>query len=207
MCSTELLDNTVSAGLAGVEQSHSPPAQLVQTIVLVAGIHRYTMRLVEFAEAQGAPWRAVHVALDESLVAAIRERWETDVGLGELVILKSHDGSLVSPIRRYIERYLFRYPTGLIQVVIGQVHTGNAITQLLHRTPDFISRYALHDLERVVTTIVPIHLTPHDGWKIETSPTLLGVPLTGRTLAGLAVLVCFVLTLLYYWGWAAPWLP
>lgn len=130
----------------------------VRAIVLVGDVHRETLRLVEFANSLGIPWQAVHVAVNEDRVASIQQKWAERVGIGELVILRSPYRSLSRPIRKYVIQLLQENPDTYIQVVLGQLRTGHAMAQLLHQNSHFIEQLALQDLERVVTTVVPIQL-------------------------------------------------
>ena len=130
----------------------------VRALVLVGDVHRETLRLVEFANSLGVPWDAVHVAVNEDRVASIQQKWAERVGLGNLVILRSPYRSLSRPIRRYVMQLLQENPDTYIQVILGQLRTGSTIAQLLHQNSHFIEQLALQDLERVVTTVVPIQL-------------------------------------------------
>lgn len=140
---------------AGAEMRHH-----VDTIVLIADIHRETMKLVDFAQSLERPWKAIHVAVDEERVAEIQRKWKERIGdeVGTLIVLRSPYRSLIRPIRAYIERLRHEYPDGYIHVIMGQLRTGNPATQFLHQNSHFIEQLALHDIENVVTTIVPLHL-------------------------------------------------
>ncbi|MFN8442155.1 MAG: APC family permease [Caldilineaceae bacterium] len=132
----------------------------VDTIVLVADIHRETMKLIDFAQSLGRPWKALHVAVDEEKVAEVKRKWKERIGddVGKLIVLNSPYRSLIRPIRAYIERTRSEHPDGYIHVVMGQLRTGNPATQFLHQNSHFIEQLALHDIDNVVTTIVPLHL-------------------------------------------------
>ncbi len=140
----------------------------VHTVVLVGDVHRETMQLMQFVYSLGTPWTAVHVAVNPERVPLIQKKWNERVGLGELIILPSPFRSLSRPIRRYLQSVVEQYPEGFVQVVLGQLQTGNALTQVLHQNSHFIEQLAIQDLDRVVTTVVPIQLyelekTPHAG--------------------------------------------
>jgi len=132
----------------------------VDTVVLVADIHRETMKLIDFAQSLDRPWKAVHVAVDEERVEDIKRKWKERIGedIGNLIILRSPYRSLIRPIRGYVERLRQEHPDGYIHVVLGQLRTGNPATQFLHQNSHFIEQLALHDIDNVVTTIVPLHL-------------------------------------------------
>ncbi len=130
----------------------------VQTIVLVSDVHRETLRLVEFANSLGLPWKAVHIAVHEERVADIQRKWQERVGMGELVVLKSPFRSLTRPLHNYVERCLRQNPGGYVHLVLGELRTGNPLSQILHQNAHFIEQLALNDLRGVVTTIVPFPL-------------------------------------------------
>src|SRR4029453_12288694 len=48
----------------------------VRTIVLVADVHRETMRLVEYVESLGVAWEAVHIAVHSEQVPEIQRKWQ-----------------------------------------------------------------------------------------------------------------------------------
>ncbi len=141
----------------------------VQAIVLVSDVHRETLRLVEFANSLGIPWKAVHVGIQEDKIESIKRKWQERVSVGELVIVQSPYRSLSRPIREYVVGLLKDEPNGYVQVILGQLQTGNAWSQVLHQNAHFIEQLALQDLDRVVTTVLPIQLYSlvdegsHDG--------------------------------------------
>lgn len=130
----------------------------VETLVLVGDVHRETMRLVEFAISLGVPWKAVHIGVNEERTAEVQRKWEERVGMGELMVLKSPYRSLTRPLHSYVKRRLKQTPGGFIHVVLGELRTGNALTQVLHQNAHFIEQLALSDLNGVVTTVVPFPL-------------------------------------------------
>ena len=130
----------------------------VHTIVLVADVHRETMRLIEFAQSLGVTWEAVHIAVHEERIADIQRKWQERIGVGQLTIVPSPYRSLAQPLRGYIEHCLQVYSDGYVHVIMGELRTGNALTQLLHQNAHIIEQLALRGLDRVVTTIVPLEL-------------------------------------------------
>jgi hypothetical protein len=130
----------------------------IETIILVGDVHRETMRLVEFAISLGVPWKAIHIAVNEERVADVQRKWQERVGMGELMVLKSPYRSLTRPLHNYVKRRLKQNPGGFIHVVLGELRTGNALTQVLHQNAHFIEQLALSDLNGVVTTVVPFPL-------------------------------------------------
>ena len=125
------------------------------------------MRLVEFAISLGVPWKAVHIAVNEARVDDVQRKWEERVGVGELVVLKSPYRSVTRPLHQYIKRRLKHNPGGFIHVVLGELRTGNAMTQVLHQNAHLIEQLALSDLDGVVTSVVPFKL---ENYEVEDFP-------------------------------------
>ncbi|MFN8500116.1 MAG: APC family permease [Anaerolineae bacterium] len=141
---------------AGQHVAYAP--RPIQAIVLVSDVHRETLRLVEFANSLGIPWKGVHVAIQEEKVESIRQKWAERVNVAELDIVQSPYRSLSRPIREYVLNLLKETPNGYVQVILGQLQTGNPWSQVLHQNAHFIEQLALQDLDRVVTTVLPIQL-------------------------------------------------
>jgi amino acid transporter len=130
----------------------------METIVLVSGVHRETMRLVDVANAMGMPWQAVHIAVNEAAVPEIQRKWKERIGMGELLILKSPYRSVAQPLRRYVKRLLRQNPDSYVHIVMGELRTGNPMAQVLHQNAHFIEQLALNGLDGVLTTVVPFSL-------------------------------------------------
>lgn len=133
----------------------------VDTLILVGDIHRETLRLVEFANALGVPWKAVHIAVHEDRVAKIQQKWQERVGVGDLIIVPSPYRSLTRPLRDYVMGLLEDHPDGFIHIVMGQLRTRNPLAQFLHQNAHLIEQVALQDIEGVVTTVVTFQLDEH----------------------------------------------
>lgn len=129
----------------------------VKSILLVGDIHRETLKLINFAESLGIPWEAVHIGVNEEKEKLLRQRWEERVGVGKLTIVRSPYRSLTKPLRSFVLKELEK-TDGYIQVIMGELRTGNPATQMLHQNAHIIERLALSDLPRVVTTTVPFQL-------------------------------------------------
>ncbi len=130
----------------------------VQAIVLVGDVHRETMHLIEFARSLNVPWHAVHIAVNEERIADIRRKWDERVGVGDLVVVRSPYRSLTRPLRAYVHKLHKTDPDGYVQVIMGELRTGNTATQALHQNAHIIQRLALNDIPNIVATIVPFQL-------------------------------------------------
>ena len=149
---------SVAKILSTAGQHASSEPRHVEAIVLVGDVHRETLKLVEFANSLNVPWHAVHIAVNEERVADVQKKWAERVGIGELVVVRSPFRSLTRPLRAHVEKMLRNNPGGYVQVIMGELRTGNAATQALHQNAHIIQRLALNDLPGVVATIVPFQL-------------------------------------------------
>ncbi len=139
----------------------------VSSIVLVEDVHAGTLRLVDYANSLGLPWKAIHVQLNTTRSEAVRQKWMERVGPDkELVLLESPYRSLMGPIKQYVEEELERIPgDGYVNVILGHLVMDTVFEQVLHQNSAFIFNLALQSLERVVVTIVPyqIHHLHHEN--------------------------------------------
>lgn len=156
---------TVARVLSTEGETYRLRRRHVETLLLVGDVHRETMRLVEFANSLGVPWKAVHIAVNEERVADVRRKWAERIGndVGELVILPSPFRSVTRPLHHYVRRRLKENPDGYIHVVLGELRTGNPLSQVLHQNAHLIEQLALSDLDGVVTTVVPFPLEGFTG--------------------------------------------
>jgi len=133
----------------------------VQTLILVDDVHNETIRMVNFARAIGAPWKAIHIAINPDKVSKVRERWNEYIGEGELEIIDSPYRHLAAPIREYVENLLEQNPSLFVQVILGHLAMGSFWEQALHQNSAYVFNVALTGLERVVVTQVPYQI--HDA--------------------------------------------
>jgi len=130
----------------------------IQTIVLIENVHQETLRLIDFAKSLGGSWQGVHVGVNPERVEEVKKKWAERIGEGELVILESPFRSLSRPIRKYVEELTSKNPDMILHVVMGELLTGNPLTQILHQNSHYIQQLALQDLDNVVISIVPVKL-------------------------------------------------
>lgn len=137
--------------------------QLVQTLVLVDGVHSGTLELVNFAKSLKHPWHAVHIGINPEKASKVSDLWDKIIGEGELVVVPSPYRQLNRPIRAYVEKLLLENPDTIIHVVVGHLSMETAWEQMLHQNSVLIFNLALNGLERVVLTIVPHQVRRKNG--------------------------------------------
>lgn len=134
----------------------------IKTLVLVGDVHRETMLLVEFANSLGVDWTPVHVAVYPERVPEIQQKWCERVGLKPLEVIEAPYRGLVHPVRTYVKKLLRTHPDSFVHVIIGELNTGNPLSQILHQNAHRLEQGGLRDLEGVVTTIVPLQLEMYE---------------------------------------------
>ena len=144
-------------------QTPLKPTDHVITVLLVDGVHKGTLQMVNFAKSMGNPWHAVHVGVNADKTRVAQERWQQYIGEGELVVLPSPYRHLVAPIREYVIQLLEDNPTAIVHIVMGHLAMDSVLTQALHQNSSLILNLGLTGLERVVVTIVPLQVRQNGG--------------------------------------------
>lgn len=131
----------------------------VKTLVLVDDVHAGTIHTINFAKSLGAPWTAVHVAIDPEKADRVRRSWQERIGdEAYLKILPSPYRELTGPVHKYIEELLEELGEGYIHVIVGHLAMGSLIGQALHQNAAVALNFALQDIERIAVTTVAYQL-------------------------------------------------
>lgn len=143
----------------------SKARHLIKSIVLIDDVHAGTLRLVEYAKSLGAPWRAIHIALDEQRVETVKQKWRDRIAEPEeqLLVIESPFRQLVEPIRTYVTNERDTDPDGYVNVIMGHLVMDTAWEQMLHQNSAYIFSLALQNIDRVVVTTVPYQLHHENG--------------------------------------------
>jgi amino acid transporter len=138
-------------------------ARSVQTVILIDNVHAETVKMVNFAKSLQHPWKAVHIGINPDRVESVREKWQTRIGEGELVVIDSPLRLLAEPIRDYIQELQTKNPGCFVHIIMGHLVMDTFWEQALHQNSAFIFTLALGDLENVAVTSVPyqIHHMKH----------------------------------------------
>jgi hypothetical protein len=125
---------------------------------------------VNYAEALGVPWKAIHIEINPQKSSVVRKKWQERIvdvlGERELAIVESPYRQLISPIRQYVEEELAKHPNSFINIIMGHLVMETPWEQVLHQNSAYIFSLALQQLERVAVINVPyqIHnLHHHNG--------------------------------------------
>ncbi len=130
----------------------------MRTVLLVDGVHKETVRLVNFAKSLGHDWQAIHVGVNPERAQQVTERWQEYIGEGELIVLPSPFRLLAEPIREYILKLQVEHPGCYVHVVMGNLVMDTFWEQTLHQNTSLIFNLSLSRLENVAVTTVPYQI-------------------------------------------------
>ena len=131
----------------------------VKTLVLVDDVHAGTVHTINFAKSLGAPWTAVHVAIDPEKSERVRQAWQERIGdEAYLKVLPSPYRELTGPVHEYIEELMEELGGGYIHVIVGHLVMSSLSGQALHQNAAVALNFALQDIERVAVTTVAYQL-------------------------------------------------
>jgi len=130
-----------------------------EVIVPISGIHRGTVRALEYAKAI-APGHvtALYINIDESETQKLRERWDRLGGAVELVVLASPYRSLVGPMLRYLDRRMSAHQDQIVTIVLPEFIPARWWQHLLHNQTSLMLKGSLLFKPDIVVTSVPYHL-------------------------------------------------
>ena len=127
----------------------------VKTLVMVDDVHAGTIHTINFAKSLGAPWTALHVAIDPDKAEAVRKRWNERIGdEAYLKILPSPFRELTGPVHQYVEELMGEMNDGYIHVIVGHLVMSSIQGQALHQNAAIALNLALQDVRRVAVTTV-----------------------------------------------------
>jgi hypothetical protein len=127
----------------------------VKTLVMVDDVHAGTIHTINFAKSLGAPWTALHVAIDPDKSARVRQHWNERIGdEAYLKILPSPYRELSGPVHQYVEELMSEMNDGYIHVIVGHLVMSTVPGQALHQNAAVALNLALQDIRRVAVTTV-----------------------------------------------------
>ena len=127
----------------------------VKTLVMVDDVHAGTVHTINFAKSLGAPWTALHIAIDPEKSERVRQRWVERIGdEAYLKIIPSPYRELTGPVHRYVEELMAEMNDGYIHVIVGHLVMDSLQGQALHQNAAITLNLALQDIRRVAVTTV-----------------------------------------------------
>jgi amino acid transporter len=130
-----------------------------RVILTIGGVHRGTLRALNYARALSPDVTAVHVSLDPDEEQKVRAKWETWGDGVRLVIIPSPYRALIEPLLDYIRSVARqRQPGEILTVVVPQFVPERALHNVLHMQTAFVLQIGLLGVRDVVITEVPYHI-------------------------------------------------
>ncbi len=138
----------------------------VHAVVLVAQVHRPTLRALAFAQALSPnTLEAVVVDTEPAAGGRLLEAWD-DAGIEvPLRILHSPYRQVVRPVVDYVRSVRRESPRTVVSVYVPEYVVGHWWERLLHNQNTFRIKAALALLPGVVITSVPYHVQPPSARK------------------------------------------
>ena len=142
------------------------PAQGVRNhvLLLVPDIHRGIIPALQLARSMSSEARAVHISIDPTREAKVRQRWTLYSRGLPLTVLPSPFRSLTEPIIDYVRALRERDPQSMVIVVIPEFEPKGWFPKLLHGHAGLALAVRLHFIPGVVVVNVPYHIAgfvPH----------------------------------------------
>ncbi|KJK49258.1 DNA-binding protein [Lentzea aerocolonigenes] len=135
------------------------PVTRVHGIVLVAALHKPTLRALAFARATGpASLTALTVALDGATTGELRERWAQRVPDVPLVVVDSPYREMARPVVEYVRRFRAAHGDDLVCVFVPEYVVGRWWEALLHNQSALRLKGRLLFERGVMVANVPWHL-------------------------------------------------
>jgi hypothetical protein len=126
--------------------------------VLVPDIHRGVIPAIQYARSISPDAKALHVAIDPSREARLRERWTLYSRGVPLTILESPYRSLVDPILDMVDRIRAQEPNALVTLVVPEFLPRGLLAKLLHGQAALLLNLRLHQKQGVILITVPYHI-------------------------------------------------
>ena len=127
----------------------------VKTLVMVDDVHIGTINTINFAKSLGAPWTAVHVAIDPEKAERVKRLWAERIGdEAYLKVLPSPYRELTDPVHEYVEELFKEFRNGYIHVIVGHLAMETLPGQALHQNAAITLNLALQDIKHVAVTTV-----------------------------------------------------
>lgn len=127
-----------------------------RVIVLIGGVHKGSLKALEYARSVSPDVTAVHISIDPAESQKIRDKWGQYGEGTRLVILESPYRLLVEPVMQYLGKLLAaRQPSEMLTIVLPQFVPAHWWENLLHNQTALMLRFALLFKPGVVIVEVP----------------------------------------------------
>ncbi|MBS1724560.1 MAG: APC family permease [Armatimonadetes bacterium] len=147
------------AGELNVREGMSVPAYRSANLLLVPRLHRGVLKAIGYAKASATDVRGLHVTLDYTSAAKIKDDWARFGVDMPLVILDSPYRSLIEPVLDYIDQMIAEDPDLIVTVIVPQAVPKYFFQSLLHNNAAVGLKLALGTRRNVVITNIRYFLT------------------------------------------------
>jgi hypothetical protein len=148
--------DTVAYETAAEEQAVTGVAHEVAALILVASIHKPTLRALAYARAtRPAELRAVTVSVEGSEAQRLARQWEELEIPVPLIVLESPYREINSPIVQYVQMLQREHPNRLLAVYVPEFVVDHWWERLLHNRSAARLKRRLTALPNVVVITVP----------------------------------------------------
>jgi len=137
----------------------------IKTLVMVADVHKHTETIISYALSLENAFTPVYVSLNKEKEQMVKNKWselrtkvkrDTKTDIGELLVLEAPYRSISEPIIKYMDAYPDKDVCW--SVIMGHIHTGNWLTQILHQNAALILEGTLRHRNNVTMTVVPFNI-------------------------------------------------
>lgn len=137
------------------EETFKEPKEVKSTsIVLVSSIHKGIIPALKYARTLSSDCRALHIEVENTESALLRERWPK-FGLDiPLVILESPYRTITDQLLRYIDEAKKERPDQIITVILPEFVVSNWWHGILHNKSSLFIKLALMTRRNIVVTNV-----------------------------------------------------
>jgi hypothetical protein len=144
---------------AGEPETEESPEQLRHlVVVLVASLHRPTLRALAYAASLGQPVLAVHLSPDQEEAGRFRGYWHAWGEHVRLEIVISPYRAVVAPLARYLQALHQQRPELTLTVIVPEIIVSHHRRQLLHTHVAARLRRVLRMQPETVISTIPFHL-------------------------------------------------
>jgi amino acid transporter len=144
---------------AGEPETEESPEQLRHlVVVLVASLHRPTLRALAYAASLGQPVLAVHLSPDQEEAGRFRGYWHAWGEHVRLEIVISPYRAVVAPLARYLQALHQQRPELTLTVIVPETIVSHRRHQLLHTHVAARLRRVLRMQPETVISTIPFHL-------------------------------------------------
>ena len=130
------------------------PLEHHTVLLLVPRIHSGIIKALNYALALHGECRAIHVAINDKSIPAIKEGWKTYGDDIPLIVLQSPYRSLIDPILEYVDQIRRERPDETVTVIVPEAVPTHWQHKVLQENIAFQLKYALGTRKNVVVTNV-----------------------------------------------------